>query len=92
MQEKLYYIQSIKHGGYVGNSVLWWRKNNQGYTCNLENAQTYTEKEARDICEHYTPDYVVWDKDFIESVKSYHVDGQRLKERDENTLKLKKDK
>jgi hypothetical protein len=34
---KLYYIQDAR--SYVGNSVLWWRKEGQGYTCNLDEAE-----------------------------------------------------
>jgi hypothetical protein len=31
-----YYIQDTRN--YVGNSVLWWRVNGQGYTTNLDEA------------------------------------------------------
>lgn len=45
--ENLYYIKN----GYVGNCILWWRLNSQGYTTNLIKAQKYTFIEAQKICE-----------------------------------------
>lgn len=33
---RMYYIQDTRT--YVGNSVMWWRKNGEGYTTNLEEA------------------------------------------------------
>jgi hypothetical protein len=87
---KRYYIQSLKHGGYVGDCVLWWAKNSQGYTINIDNAQDYSEQEAIEICTHYPSDYIVWDKDFIDSIVSRFVDGQHLGSREKNTLKIEK--
>jgi hypothetical protein len=36
MSERLFYIQDTRN--YVGNSVLWWRINGEGYTTNLAEA------------------------------------------------------
>lgn len=35
-QGPLFYIQDTRQT--VGNAVLWWRVNGQGYTCNLDDA------------------------------------------------------
>jgi len=42
----MYYIQKKD---FVGDCLLWWRENNQGYTINLDYAGKYTEAEARSI-------------------------------------------
>lgn len=42
-----YFIWS---GEYVGNSMVWWRAEAKGYTCDINKAGRYTEEEARNIC------------------------------------------
>ena len=41
-KEELYYIQN----GYLGNAILWWRKNSCGYTVNIKNAGKYTRDKT----------------------------------------------
>jgi len=36
MSENLYYIQDTR--SVVGNCALWWRKDDQGYTCDIDDA------------------------------------------------------
>lgn len=36
LNPELYYIQDTRT--YVGNSVMWWRPNGDGYTSNLDDA------------------------------------------------------
>lgn len=43
----MYYIQNK---GYVGNCLLFWRPNRDGYTCDLDEAGKYSKEEADDIC------------------------------------------
>ena len=45
MSENLYYIQDTR--SVVGNCALWWRKDDQGYTCDIDDAGVYTEKAMR---------------------------------------------
>lgn len=40
----MFYIRDAR--GDVGNCVLWWCPNGQGYTCELDKAGKYTEQEA----------------------------------------------
>lgn len=43
MENELYYIWNRN---YSGNAMVWWRTNDEGYTANIKNAQTYTLDEA----------------------------------------------
>ena len=43
-KEELYYIQDSR--SYLGNAILWWGLNSQGYTADLNKAQKYTKEEA----------------------------------------------
>lgn len=40
-----YYIHD-RTRGFVGNSMMWWRKNHCGYTCNIDDAHVFTREEA----------------------------------------------
>lgn len=42
IKDELYYLQN----GVVGNDMLFWRKDGEGYTTNLEEAEVFTKKEA----------------------------------------------
>ncbi len=44
MSEK-YYIHD-RTRGFVGNSMMWWRKNHCGYTCDVTDAHLFTREEA----------------------------------------------
>jgi ABC-type branched-subunit amino acid transport system ATPase component len=48
--EPTYYIQDTR--SYVGNSVLWWRENGQGYTTDFDDAGVYSEAESARICKN----------------------------------------
>ena len=45
--EKLYYIQNK---GFVGNCLIFWRKDGHGYTCNLDKAWKVSLEKAKEIC------------------------------------------
>ena len=40
-----YYIHD-RTCGFVGNSMVWWRKGHHGYTCNANDAHVFTRDEA----------------------------------------------
>ena len=46
MGERMYYMQDSRQA--VGNCALWWRTEAQGYTCDIDEAMQFTEKEAMD--------------------------------------------
>lgn len=45
MAAKLFLIQN----GYIGNAIAWWAKGGNGYTANVDNAETFTKEAARRI-------------------------------------------
>lgn len=75
-EEKAYYVQDKRN--YVGNSVIWWALNGNGYTTNLDQAQKYTKKEVQTFINGRETD-VIWDSEHVESVVKRHVDMQYLK-------------
>lgn len=64
-EKKLYYIQN----GYVGNDVLWWACNSQGYTTSIKNAGHYPYEEAMDIIGSIGKNYKAWECDYIDNNK-----------------------
>lgn len=75
--EDSYYVQDSRQ--YVGNSVLWWRKDRAGYTTNLAEAHVFTEAEA-DACRRDRATDIPWPKAAIDAIADLHVDMQRLRE------------
>lgn len=58
----------------VGNCVMFWRKDNAGYTCDLDDAQIYTE--PRSLRETDIPISV----DVAQSLVIKHVRIERIRE------------
>lgn len=47
VKKKEYYIRTE---GFNGDSLLWWRPNEGGYTMDLNKAGRYSEDDALSIC------------------------------------------
>lgn len=74
--EDEYYLQDSRN--YVGNDVLFWAKNAQGYTTDLRCAHVYTKQEA--VAQHnkrHTD--IPWPKSYIDSKIRPAVDMQYIK-------------
>jgi len=71
MSDDLYYLQC--RGSYVGNSLLWWRKDGHGYTCDIKEAHAFTREEAfvRHECRPNVD--IPWRKDYIDALLRHHV-------------------
>lgn len=68
-----YYLQDSR--GYVGNDMLFWAKNGQGYTTDLRKAQVYTKDEA--VRQHQCRETdIPWPKEYIDSKTRPAVDVQ----------------
>ena len=39
----------IRNEGYLGNALMWWKKGG-GYTCDIKQAEMFTEERAKSIC------------------------------------------
>lgn len=70
--DELFYVQ--KTGSYVGNSMLWRRKCNNGYTPNLKDARIFTKAEAAEICGGFNSDKKMWPKKYIDKRIQHHID------------------
>lgn len=71
-----YYIQN----GYVGNAVLWWAKNSEGYTTDIKKAGKYSKQQAMNICVTRANDRA-WPCEYIdnnEKAKKLVIDSQYL--------------
>jgi hypothetical protein len=71
--EELYYVQDSR--SYVGNSVLWWRPDGQGYTTHIDKAGKYTAAEVKGMRSTDVP----WPVKEVDKVWSHHVDAQHLR-------------
>ncbi len=70
-EQELYYIQNV---GYVGNCLLWWRPNGNGYTCDLDDAWRVTKEKADDICRTRRGQDIAWPVSAVDSAANRHLD------------------
>ena len=76
MADELYYIQDTRQ--VVGNCLSFWRKGNNGYTCDLDEAATFTLKEAQKICQNRISDRML-ESSYVNGLAERHVDIQDLR-------------
>lgn len=74
---KLYYIEN-RERGCVGNSVLWWAFNDNGYTCDIKAAKKFDEDEALELVR---PDkkFMMHRVEHIDQLVQHHIDIQDLR-------------
>lgn len=73
-----YILQNV-HAKYVGNCILFWRKNGAGYTPDLDDAEIFTKEEAeRTVRYSDTGKFRMFEKSYLESIAERHVDMQNL--------------
>ena len=71
-----YYVQDDRQ--YVGNSMLWWRKECAGYVCDIREAHVFPSLEAaKKRCSR--PTDIPWKKEFIDGIVSHHIDMQHAR-------------
>lgn len=71
-----FYLQDSR--SYVGNDMLFWAKDGNGYTTDMRNAEVYTKAEA--IAQHQTRETdIPWPKEYIDSKTRPAVDMQYVK-------------
>jgi hypothetical protein len=73
-----YYIQ--RHAsGTVGNCVLFWKNNDHGYTCDLEEARVFSQSEMEQIIGRDIDNkYRAWPKEYLDGIAQKHVNCQDL--------------
>ena len=70
-----FYLQDSR--SYVGNDVLWWAKNGNGYTTDLDKAHVYTKDEAQRMHKS-RPSDIPWPKEYIDARTRPAVDMQYI--------------
>ena len=78
MNEQLKYYVERQASGYVGNCLLWWRKNGMGYSCNLDEAEVFLCDDKQLIDIRKSGKYRVWPKKHVDAAACPHVDHQKL--------------
>lgn len=79
MSDQLFYLQDSRT--YVGNDVMWWALNGNGYTTDLRKAQVFSKEDA--VKQHQSRESdIPWPKDYIDARTRPAVDMQYIK-RDE---------
>ncbi len=80
-----YYIQN-KDAGYLGNAIIFWAKDSCGYTANLNNAEQFSEEDAKNICLGNPDKNKAWAVDYIDNndgiqriVDSQYLDSDNIK-------------
>lgn len=70
---RTYYIHD-RSRGYVGNSMVWWRKGHHGYTCDIREAHVFEEGE---LAEYLTAgDLTAYPTEYIDPLVKHHIDMQ----------------
>lgn len=71
-----FYLQDSR--SYVGNDMLFWAKNGNGYTTDVRKAEVYTMTEA--VAQHQSRiSDIPWPKDYIDAKTRPAVDMQYVK-------------
>lgn len=71
-----YYIQN--KSTFVGNCVLWWCVDGQGYTVDIDQAWSVTKEQASHICSSRPDQDIPWSVKLIDKLARRHVDAQTL--------------
>ncbi|AGW94643.1 hypothetical protein N234_31835 [Ralstonia pickettii DTP0602] len=75
--DELFYLQDSR--SYVGNDVLWWAKDGNGYTTDLSKAHVCTKAEAIRQHEERATD-IPWPKAYIDAKTRLAIDMQYIKQ------------
>jgi len=77
---KKYYIQ--RHaGGYSGNSLIWWKEGDHGYSYDLSEAKVFSgdDPEFLSTLKHDRGEkFYAWEKEYIDALVIEVADCQRL--------------
>lgn len=74
--EPLYYLQTR---GYVGNSLMWWKKGKHGYTTDVRRAHVFTREEAYGQAKVRPTEDFPWRKDYIDANVEHSVNAEVVK-------------
>lgn len=78
---EMYYV---RNKGYLGNALLWWKKDCKGYTCDIRDAEKFTKDEAEKICKR--PQDTAYRCEYIDGLTVSHkliVDSQYVESKEQ---------
>ena len=70
-----FYLQDARGSGVVGNCMLWWGPNKNGYVCDIRKAHVFTREEAFTQNAMRSTDKP-WPKAYIDARIESHIDIQ----------------
>lgn len=73
--DTMFYVQDKRN--YVGNSVVWWGKDENGYVIDPNKAMKVTKEYI--LSKKWRNTDVIWEATEVENNISWHVDAQYLK-------------
>lgn len=73
--DSMFYVQDKRN--YVGNSVLWWGKDENGYTIDPRKAMKVSKEYI--LSKKWRKTDIIWESTEVENNISWHVDAQYLK-------------
>ena len=71
----MFYVQNVSQG-FVGNSMLWWKLYNCGYTCDIRNAREFTKAEIDKMYSIEEGTKRAWPVEYIDERIQHHIDMQ----------------
>tara|TARA_R110000796_G_scaffold94412_2_gene199204 strand:+ start:43 stop:303 length:261 start_codon:yes stop_codon:yes gene_type:complete len=73
--EEMYYI---RNEGYLGNALIWWKKDRNGYTCDIRQALKLPLEKAENLCKQRSEDtfYKCSYIDSLDKAKKLIIDSQ----------------
>lgn len=63
----MYYIQNVSQGS-IGNPMLWWKKDNHGYTCEISDAKVFIQEEVDGMYSIQQGNKRAWPKEYIDGI------------------------
>ena len=72
--EQKYYVQDAR--SFVGNSMLWWKHNDCGYTPDLREAKVFSLLEVSRMHSIQDGTKKAWPKEYIDARQEAHIDMQ----------------
>ncbi len=74
---KMFYVERSA-SGKVGNCLLWWRTGGNGYTCDIADAEKFSQDDPHLAEILRSSKYTVWPAEYIDDRTTLHVDHQKL--------------
>jgi hypothetical protein len=71
--EELYYV---RNEGFLGNALLWWTKGCNGYTCDINDAQSLRENKQKKLVKTSRFSLPFTYIDGLEKAKKVIIDSQ----------------